>query len=350
MKTHLLGLIGCGMISKSHIAAIAMLENAKLAAVCDVIPEKARAASQAAGCPAFPDARAMLEAVPELDVCLIATPTYNHAELVELCAGYGKAVLCEKPIAMTAGDAARMRAAVAKAGVPYMTAMVVRFWTGYVTLKEMMEAGEFGEVHMSYFSRCSEPQRWDNDWLYDPLVGGGAMYDMLVHDVDFMNCLFGPAKSVYALASKDGTGCYQNVFASIQYKGGARGVAETSFTMRGGYPFSMYAKVMGSKATAELRYQAGYSINDRDGAQCTLSVWKDGQEPRHTRPEQYNAYAREIAYFLRCVDEGTAPRVVTLEDSIEVMHVINAVEASAMLGQAVELDRFEGRFSPQKSS
>ncbi len=343
MKTHRIGLIGCGMISKSHIAAIKTLENAALAAVCDIVPEKARAASQAAGCPAFPDARAMLEAVPELDVCLIATPTYTHADLVTLCAEYGKAVLCEKPIAMTAADAARVREAVAKAGVPYMTAMVVRFWTGYVTLKEMMDAGEFGEIYMSYFSRCSEPQRWDNDWLYDPVLGGGAMYDMLVHDVDFMNSLFGPAKSVYALASKDESGCYQNVFASIEYQGGARGVAETSFTMRGGYPFTMYAKVMGSKATAELRYQAGYSINDRDGARCELNVWKDGQEPRHTKPEQYNAYVKEIAYFLRCVDAGVEPRVVTVQDSMEVMHVINALEASAKLGRTIELDRFEGR-------
>ncbi|NLV58844.1 MAG: Gfo/Idh/MocA family oxidoreductase [Clostridiales bacterium] len=343
MKKHQIGLIGCGMISRSHIPAISMLENAELAAVCDVIAAKAEAAAQAARCRSFTDARSMLQAMPEIDVCLIATPTYTHAELVELCAEFGKAVLCEKPIAMTASQAARVRDVVAKSGIRYMTAMVVRFWSGYVILKEMMDAGVFGEIRMSYFSRCSQAQRWDNDWLYDPILGGGAMYDMLVHDVDFMNSLFGPAKNVYALASRDETNCYQNVFASIEYKGGARGVAETSFTMREGYPFSMYAKVMGSKATAEFSYQAGYSINDRQGACCSLKIWKDGQDPICMEPEQYNAYAKEIAYFLDCVDRGKRPEAVTLENSIEVMHVINAIEASAKLGQVIELDRFDGR-------
>lgn len=351
MKVYKFALIGCGMISKSHIPALKALKNAELIAVCDANSAKAQATAEETGLPAFTDAREMLEKLPEIDVCLITTPTFTHVSLIDLCAQFGKAVLCEKPIAMTRGEAEQVRAIVQRTGIPYMTAMVVRFWAGYVKLKEMMDAGEFGEIYMSYFSRCSEPQHWGNAWLYDPERGGGAMYDMLVHDVDFMEYMFGPAKRVFALASKDDTRCYQNVFASIEYENGIRGVAETSFTMKDGYPFSMYAKIMGSRATAEFRYQAGYSINDRGGATCTLNLWRSGKEPEYITVEQYDAYAREIAYFLDCLEHGRQPAVVTVEDSVNVMHTINAIEASADRGEAVALSDLPDRvYQPEPNA
>ena len=348
MKEYQIAVIGCGMISHSHIPAIASLPNAKLAAVCDIIPEKAQTAGREAGVPFYTDAATMLKAEKNIDICLIATPTYTHPELVELCASHGRAVLCEKPIAVGRRGAEAIRDSVRRYQVPYMTAQVVRFWCGYVKLKEMVQNGEFGEIYMSYLSRCSEPQHWGNDWLYTPELGGGGMYDMLVHDVDFLEYLYGPAKKVYSLASRDETGCYNNVFSSIEYEGGQKAVAETAFTMSTGYPFSMYAKIMGSKATAEFHYCAGYSINDRGGATCTLDLWREGQKPEHIEVEQYNAYAAEISYFISCIEAGKAPEVVTPEDSINVMASINAMEISADNGRPVLVSEITDRVISQK--
>ena len=341
MKIYRIAIIGCGMISKSHIEAIGTLPNATVAAVADIVPEKARLAGEKARCPYFSDFRKMLDEMPEIDVCLIATPTFTHAELIELCASYRKPTLCEKPLAVRMPDAKRVLRAVEESGIPYMTAQVVRFWTGYARIKQMVENGAFGKIYMSYFSRCSERQAWDNTWLFDPEKGGGAMFDMMVHDIDYMHYLFGPAKKVYTLASKDDTGCYANVFASLEFRNGAKGVAETSFTMRSGYPFTMYVKIMGDKATAEFTYRAGYDINQRDGALCTLDIYRDGQPPEHAMPEQYNAYAAEIGYFLECLDKGVKPAVVTPPDSVEVIRMVNAIERSVNTGLPVEMDAFE---------
>jgi len=341
MKQYRIAQIGCGMISRSHFQAIAMLDNAHVAAVADIVPEKARKAGESQGCPSFASLRELLQSMPDIDVCLLATPTHTHADLVEICAAFGKPTICEKPPELRIPDVKRLRSAVVSSGIPYMTAQVVRFWPGYTELKRMMADGEFGNIYMSYFSRCSQLQRWDNDWLFDPEKGGGAMFDMMVHDIDFMHHLFGPAKKVYAVASKDHTDCYANVFASIEYKNGAKGVAETSFTMQSGYPFTMSAKIMGSRATAEFVYRAGFDINHRDGATCTLDIYRAGREPERASPSQYNAYAAEIAYFLDCLDKGIQPAIVMPEENVEVVRVVNAIERSAIAGLPVDMDAFD---------
>ena len=341
MKQYRIAQIGCGMISKSHFEAIASLPNAHVAAVADIVPEKARKAGESQNCPYFLSLEKLLQNVADIDVCLLATPTHTHADLVEACAALGKPVICEKPPELRVPDAKRLQKAVEQSGIPYMTAQVVRFWPGYTQLKQMMAGGEFGSVYMSYFSRCSQLQQWDNYWLFDPEKGGGALFDMMVHDIDFMRYLFGPARTIYAIASKDHTDCYANVFASIEYKGGAKGVAETSFTMQSGYPFTMSAKIMGGKATAEFVYRAGFDINQRDSATCMLDIYRAGREPERERPRQYNAYAAEIAYFLDCLDKGVKPMIVTPEESVEVVRVVNAIERSAITGLPVDMDAFD---------
>ena len=341
MKTYRIALIGCGMISKSHFEAISSLANARVAAVADIVPEKAKKAGEAQNCPYFFSLRELLQAIPDIDVCLLATPTHTHAELVEVCAAFGKPTICEKPAGLRVADVKRLRNAVEQSDIPYMTAQVVRFWSGYTQLKQMMAEGAFGDIYMSYFSRCSQLQQWDNDWLFDPERGGGAMFDMMVHDIDFMHHLYGPAQKVYTVASKDHTGCYANVFASIDYQNGAKGVAETSFTMQAGFPFTMAAKIMGKKATAEYIYRAGDDINQRDGATCTLDIYRAGEEPQHLQPNQYNAYAAETAYFLDCLDKGIQPSAVTLDESVEVIRVVNAIERSAITGAPVDMAAFD---------
>lgn len=337
MKKYNIALIGCGMISKSHFDAIAALENAELKAIAEALPQRAETVGREHRCAWYTDARTMLENEPDIDVCLICLPTYLHAEHIALCASYGKAVLCEKPFTLTVEDAELAARTIKETGIPYMTAQVVRFWTGYTKIKEMLDNGEFGELYLSYFSRCSERQYWGNDWLFDPKRGGGAMFDMMVHDVDYMNYLFGPAKQVYTLAAKDETGCYDNVFASITFENGHKAIAETAFNMHTGYPFTMYAKIMGSRAAAELTYRAGYDINQRDGALAELKIFREGQPAETISLEQYDAYRAEIAYFLECLDRGTKPAVVTIEDSIEVIRTVNAIRRSADTGSIVEL-------------
>lgn len=338
MKTYNIALIGMGMISKSHMDAIKNLPYARCAAVVDINEEKAKKGAQVFNCPYFTDAADMLKEVPEVEICIIALPTYLHAQHVELCARAGKAVLCEKPLEINEHKARQIKDIVSETGIIFMTAQVVRFWTGYTDIKQMMDSGVIGDIYMSYFSRCSQPQKWDNAWLFDPNRGGGALRDMMVHDVDYMNYLFGSTRSVYSIASKDDSGCYNNVFASITYKNGAKGVVETSFTMKNGYPFSMFAKLIGTGATVEYTYRAGFDINQRSDAELCLKIYRDGHEPQIISPEPYDAYTKQLEYFINCVDKKKNPDIITLDQSVEVIKTVDAIEQSANTGSVILFD------------
>lgn len=117
------GLIGAGGITRSHVRGYAAVpEQARLAAVADVVVDQAkRRADEIGGAAVFDDYRAMIvEAdIDAVDICL---PHHLHAEAIIAAAGAGKHVLCEKPLCLTVEEAEAIDRAVTDAGVTMMCA------------------------------------------------------------------------------------------------------------------------------------------------------------------------------------------------------------------------------------
>jgi len=321
-------LIGCGLIAPTHANAIKAIKNAELAAVCDVNMEAANRVANEYMCKAFNDAVTMLEEVNP-DVAIICVPTFSHGECVKLCAERKVHVLCEKPLERSVESCRRLINDVNESGIIFMTAQVVRFWSGYVEIKEMLDKGEIGNVYMMHLRRVSARGNQYGQWLFDPNLGGGAIYDMLVHDVDFLRYIAGPFESCYANATKDDTGCYNNVMANIIHKNGIHAVAETSFTMQTGYPFSFSVRVVGTKASLEYSYSAGATIADRSSSKKEFKIWRKDTGPEQIVLSDYDAYESQLKYFLECVKTGRQPEIVTPEQSYEVISMMNALYRSA---------------------
>jgi predicted dehydrogenase len=323
-----IAIIGCGLISASHAQAIRAIEGAELAAVCDTNREAADRLAAQFGCKAYGDAAAMLdESRP--GAAIICVPTFVHEECVKLCAERKIHILCEKPLERSPGACGRLIDGVKKSGVVFMTAQVVRFWPGYVEIKEMFDRGELGDIYMMYLRRVSSRAGQYGQWLFKPELGGGAMHDMLVHDIDYLRYFAGPFESCYANAVKDETGCYNNVMANIVHKNGIHALAEVSFTMQTGYPFSFDIRIMGSRATAEYSYSAGATIADRPSGAAELKVWRQGQGKTAMALNAYDAYERQLRYFLDCAENNRKPEIITPEQSREVIDMIDALHRSA---------------------
>lgn len=329
-------LIGCGLIAASQANAVKEIEGARLVGACDVNAEAAERIAKEYGCSAYQDAERMLKETRP-DISIICVPTFLHEQYVRLCAEHGVHVLCEKPLERTVAAAKRLAEGVKAAGIIFMTAQVVRFWSGYVEMKDMIDHGEIGDIYMIHLRRVSSRAGQYGKWLFEPDLGGGAMYDMLVHDVDYLRYIAGPFESCYANAVKDETGCYNNVMANIIHKNGVHAVAEVSFTMQTDYPFSFSVHIVGTKATVEYSYAAGATIADRSSSKTEMKLWKKGTGLETAALSDYDAYERQLRYFIDCVKEGRKPDIITPDESCDVIAMIDALCRSAEQNTTVTL-------------
>src|SRR6478672_5043393 len=116
-ETIAIGLIGAGRIGTSHARLIAdRVPDARLAAVADPRPEAAAALADRHGSRAVADPQALIDD-PEIDAVVITASSQAHADLVVAASRAGKAIFCEKPMALSLADADRALRAAEEAGV-----------------------------------------------------------------------------------------------------------------------------------------------------------------------------------------------------------------------------------------
>src|SRR5579859_190039 len=93
---------------------------------------------------AFADVQQLLS-LPELQAVVIATPTQTHAELVIAAARKGKAIFCEKPLALTLAETHEVLDVVAQTNVPLQVGFMRRFDAAYAKAKALIDAGKIGQ-------------------------------------------------------------------------------------------------------------------------------------------------------------------------------------------------------------
>ncbi len=141
---------------------------------------------------------------PEIDIVDICTPNDCHFEIAMEAAGNGKAVLCEKPLAMNVQECEDMVAAVKKARVVNMICHVYRRIPAIALAKQMIERGDLGDRIHHFRARYAQ------DWITDPafplvwrlqskIAGSGSHGDLGAHIIDLGRYLVGDIKEVCGL-------------------------------------------------------------------------------------------------------------------------------------------------------
>ncbi len=317
-------IVGTGYIGLSHIAAINSLPNAEVAAVISTNPAKGQKAADEAGCKCYPtlESAAADTAFDAVDVCL---PTFLHEEYAVKAANMGKHVLCEKPVTFTLESFDRMAGACKENGVRLMVAQVARWWPEFMVIKDYVDNGSLGDIHMVYENRLAQHPNWST-WHRDPAKSGGGLYDMNVHDIDYLYTVFGMPKSVYATGWKSPSGCWNHVSANLTWANGAKAVCETSLEMTGEFPFSIGVRIVGDKGTIAYSMTAGHNIKDGDMGSDLMWYPADGAaQPLHAEP--IDMFAAEIAEFVGAVTENR-PAAVTVEQSRQVLEIVVGIKRS----------------------
>lgn len=190
-----IGLVGVGRIGRMHAEIVSrQLPGARLTAVYDAASQLSRGVGQDLHVDAAHSVEELV-ASEEVDAIGICSSTNTHIDVIEAAARAGKAVLCEKPLSNSLLEVDRAVAAVESSGIPFMVGFNRRFDPGHQAVREAIDAGSVGDVHLIRIS-SRDPELPTLDYLR---VSGGLFIDMAIHDLDMARYIAGsPAVRVYA--------------------------------------------------------------------------------------------------------------------------------------------------------
>ena len=323
-------ILGAGFMAEAHARCFSSIEGAKLTAVVSRSPDKGLAFAEKYGIRWYEDYQNMLEdhIADAVDVCL---PTFLHESAVVQAARCGRHVFCEKPVTLTQGSLDRMLRATSDAGVHFAVGQVVRFWPENRAVAEMLQRGEFGKVQAIYASRLAAHPQW-SDWYQDPELSGGGLFDLHLHDVDYLCHTFGDVESVYARGLQNQRGCWNHVTSTLNFAVGFSAVTESSIEMPISYPLSTLLRVVGERKAVECRMRAGKNLENLAAAIRESVEYRCDGTHGSLNIELKDAYREELADFVECVAQN---RPVEMQSIQKAFRVILAVKESLETGKVV---------------
>jgi scyllo-inositol 2-dehydrogenase (NAD+) len=336
-----IGVIGLGRMGLLYTRMLAtQITGARLHAVAEV---EGRARSQVADDLAISHVVAdpyELITLPELDAVVIATPTSTHHDLVIAAAQAGKAIFCEKPLALTLEENRSALEAVARAQVPLQIGFMRRFDAAYQKAKALIDSGQIGyPVTFKSLGRdpfCPQPE------FAHPAKSGGLILDMAIHDFDLARWLMG---SEVERVTAEGTtlvckvlesvGDIDNAVINLRFASGAIGNVEVS--RNAFYGYDIRTEVLGSEGSVMIgaHQHTPVLLLTRAGAQHDITPYL---------MERFgDAYRTQLQHFIDCVASGRPP-LVSGTDALAAYEIGLAATRSYQTGQPVLL-REAGRSS-----
>jgi predicted dehydrogenase len=188
------GIIGAGFARSTQVPAFAACEGARVVAIASGHRENAASVAREFAIPFVGGDWREVVARADVRLMCITTPTVFHREMTLAAIARGKAILCEKPMALSAAESDEMRRRAAEAGVLAHIDHELRFVPARVRARELIASGELGRVrHLKILfrtdSRAGAERAWD--WWSDEAAGGGALGAIGSHAADALRWLTG---------------------------------------------------------------------------------------------------------------------------------------------------------------
>jgi predicted dehydrogenase len=182
-----IGIVGAGFARTTQIPGFRDCMGAKVVAVASRHRERAAGVAKEFGIEhVAADWQELIER-HDVDLVSIVTPPATHMEITLAAIEHGKAVLCEKPMALNAGEAARMVEKARAANVLALIDHELRFLNSRRTMRGMLQTGAVGAVrHCNYVFRSDYRGLADRgwDWWSDARMGGGTLGAIGSHVID----------------------------------------------------------------------------------------------------------------------------------------------------------------------
>lgn len=341
-------IVGCGVISALHARALAEVDGARLVAVADVVPERARRLGEEHSVPWAADPSEVIQR-DDVDAVCACVPSGLHAEIGIMAAGAGKHVVVEKPIDVSLEAADRLIGACEKAGVQLAVISQRRFDDDAQRLRRMIDEGRLGrlllgEAAVKWYR--SQAYYDSEDWRGTlALDGGGALINQGVHYLDLLRWLMGPVESVVArtdTASHDIEG-EDVALALLRFRNGALGVVQASTAVYPGLAWRV--EIAGTGGTVVLENSAITVEGLKEEGEVTPA--RGSREKRMpSNPTEtaaanpaaiaHEGHRRQLTDFVDSIRDHRPP-LVTGAEARHSLEVVDAIYRSARSGHPVEL-------------
>ena len=312
MKEYTWGIIGPGKIANKFAVALTLAGRTRLDAIASRDTARGKAFATAHGAGRIYDTYEQLAADPTIDAVYIATPHGFHAEHALLCLRQGKAVLCEKPMALSARQVAEM----VDASVSHHAFLMEAMWTRFLPLMQqtidLIGEGRIGTLKyvradFGFLSSFNPEGR-----LYNLRLGGGSLLDIGIYPLFLCLQLLGEPDEIRAAGHLAPTGSDETCHAILTWRNGQSAVISSTLACQ----TSLTAEIAGTEGT--IRIPTPWYKNDK------LEWNRTGEEPHLIQLEpMVNGFEYQIREVTRCLDEG-------LIESPSMSHAFSGMMARTM--------------------
>lgn len=337
-----IALLGCGRIAARHAELLGrgQVQGARLAAVCDIDPLRARRFAERYDVEAF-DSLASLLSAAHLDAVAVLTPSGLHAQHAVAVLEAGLHAIVEKPMALTLEDADRMVQTADRTGRRLFVVKQNRFNVPVRKAREALDAGRFGRLVLGTVRVrwCRDQGYYDQDaWRGTWAMDGGVLANQASHHVDMLSWFMGPAESVHARGVRAlvDIEAEDTAVATVRFRNGAVGIVEATTATR---PKDLEGSlsILGSGGSVEI---GGFAVNRMRHWQFVAEQPGDDKvladysvNPPDVYGFGHHAYYEHVVRVLR---EG-APALVDGHEGRNSLELIAALYESIASGREVAL-------------
>lgn len=353
-KTIGIGIVGAGFARTTQIPGFQNCEGARVVAITSRHRENAERVAQEFGIDTVTNDWRELVQRDDVDLVSVVTPPATHMEITLAALAHGKTVLCEKPMAMNAGEAKLMTEKAREAGVLALIDHELRFLKSRQKMLAMLREGQIGNMrHCNYLFRSDYrgvlDRQWD--WWSDSAMGGGTLGAIGSHAIDSFRWLLGAdisevccMLSTHIAKRSDQSGQLREVttddeaklmfrFADSPLGENVTGTASLSVVESGKYENRL--EVFGTKGALMVEENG-----DLSHSPAGSGSWKPIEvEPGEIAPGMreaswsrgFTAFSAAIVDALRA-GRTTVSGAATFEDGHVIQHVLDAARASHASG------------------
>lgn len=349
MKPLGFAIVGCGLIARFHVRALAEVPGASVKALISRKLANAEALKDELklSCDTYTDIGPVL-ARKDIDVVVVTTASGAHMEPAVVAAEAGKHIVVEKPLEITLERCDRIINACQRHGVKLCTIFPSRFAAANMELKKAVTSGRFGRLTLGE-TTC---KWWRAQSYYDEggwkgtkaLDGGGALMNQAIHNVDLLCWMMGPVTHISgftAMLAHERIEVEDTAVACLRFANGALGVIQATTSIWPGLPKTI--AIHGDKGSAVIEQEdvlrwEFQPETDGDKAVKERFAQKVGASGGSSNPAaiSHAGHAAQLSDFAAAIREAREP-LVDGREGRKAVEVILAIYQSAATGKAVEL-------------